>query len=345
MSRKATFSTHVKPAKRQKTVPLGFKSSSKVPMCYFSNFFGGAEFTFMSLRTKNTCLSNYYKILRDKDWESEGGYQEFKQIRVQMGGKNTDHYRTKDGKTAAGVLAKLISGCWRKSMTNRLKAVNKLAAEAKAVNEHGLFQEILASDFSHECLDSSKWTYLKEGKCPKVHINGTEIDVEKATIINGWLIQDDTASNKKRWMMEALRLKYANPFFRKLLLNSEDGIYERKGPRDTKLWCGNEYTEDKDGEPTAGLLMKCLADTKTYWNSVHWVVSNQDDEASSADEEADEADEEALSADDAERLEEEETRTCDECGKMVSDVQMLIDDGDYKLCIECDRKVHPELYK
>jgi len=61
--------------------------------------------------------------------------------------------------------------------------------------------------------------------------------------------------NKKSWMMEALGLKYANPFFRDLLLNSKDGIYERKGPRDTKLWCGNEYTEDAVGEPTAGLLI------------------------------------------------------------------------------------------
>jgi hypothetical protein len=130
------------------------------------------------------------------------------------------------------------------------------------VNEHGLFQEILASDFSHECLDSSQWTYLKEGKYPRVLITATDIIVEKATIINGWLIQDDTASNKKRWMMEALSRKYAKPFFRDLLLKSEDGIYEIKGGRDTALWCGNEYTEGKDGEPTAGLLMKCLADTK-----------------------------------------------------------------------------------
>ena len=250
--------------KKQKTDPLGFKSSSKPHMCYFSNFFGGAEFTFMSLRTKNTCLSNYYKILRDKDWDSDVGYQEFKDIRVKLGGKNTDHYRTKDDKTAAGLLAKLISGCWRKSMKNRLKVVNELAARYNAVNENNQFQEILASDFSHECLDSSKWTYLQEGKYPIVLITDTNIIVEKATVINGWLIQDDTASNKKRWMMEALRLKYANPFFRELLLNSQDGIYERKGPRDTKLWCGNEYTEDAAGQPTAGLLMQCLADTKTF---------------------------------------------------------------------------------
>ena len=256
--------TKDKPTKKQKTDPLAFKSNSKIPMCYFSNLFGGAEFTFMSLRTNNMCLKHFYEILREIDWDSAEGYRLFKQIRVQFCGKDNNVYRKGD-RTAAGLLAKLISGCWRKSMKNRLKVVNELAARYNAVNENNQFQEILASDFSHECLDSSKWTYLQEGKYPIVLITDTNIIVEKATVINGWLIQDDTASNKKKWMMEALGLKYANPFFRELLLNSQDGIYERKGPRDTKLWCGNEYTEDAAGQPTAGLLMQCLADTKTFY--------------------------------------------------------------------------------
>ena len=175
-------------------------------MCYFSNFFGGAEFTFMSLRTNNMCLKHFYEILRDKDWDSPEGYQEFKAIRVLMGGKDNDHYRKGD-RTAAGLLAKLISGCWRKNMKQRLALVNEMAA-----------REIT--------------------------------------------IRDDNASDKKEWMMLALGRKYAKPFFRDLLLESEDGIYERKGARDTALWCGNEYTVGTDGEPTAGLLMRCLADTK-----------------------------------------------------------------------------------
>lgn len=230
---------HVKkpPAKRQKTDPLAFKSSSKIPMCYFSNLFGGAEFTFMSLRTKNMCLKNLYEILREIDWDSEVNYQLFKQIRGKMGGKDNDHYRKKD-RTAAGLLAKLISGCWRKTMKKRLRYVNKLAVQYNAVNDDDVFQEILASDFS---------------KNNVVNKDGTIT------------IRDDNASDKKEWMMEALRLKYAKPFFRELLLESDDGIYERKGPRDTKLWCGNEYTEDAEGEPTAGLLMQCLADTKTFY--------------------------------------------------------------------------------
>lgn len=238
MSRKtqATYSTHVKkpPAKRQKTDPLAFKSSSKVPKCYFSNFFGGAEFTFMSLRTKNICLRNFYEILREIDWDSPEGYQKFKAIRVLMGGKDNDVYRKGD-RTAAGLLAKLISGCWRKNMKQRLALVNEMAARENAVNEHGKFQEILASDFSKN-----------------------NVVNEDGTIT----IRDDNASDKKEWMMLALRRKYAKPFFRHLLLNSEDGIYEMKGARDTALWCGNEYTENAAGHPTAGLLMQCLADTK-----------------------------------------------------------------------------------
>ena len=180
------------------------------------------------------CLKNLYEILREIDWDSPEGYQKFQAIRVLMGGKDNDHYRKGD-RTAAGLLAKLISGCWRKSMKQRLALVNEMAARANAVNEHGKFQEILASDFSKN-----------------------NVVNEDGTIT----IRDDNASDKKEWMMEALRRKYAQPFFCDLLLESEDGIYEMKGARDTALWCGNEYTVRTDGEPTAGLLMRCLADTK-----------------------------------------------------------------------------------
>jgi len=230
-------STHVKPAKRQKPDPLGFKSSSKVPMCYFSNFFGGAEFTFMSLRTNNMRLKHLYEILRDKDWDSPQGYKEFKEIRVVFGGKNTEHYRKGD-RTAAGLLAKLISGCWRKTMKKRLKAVNELAARYNAVNEDGEQQKILASDFSKN-----------------------NVVNEDGTIT----IRDDNASDKQEWMRKALRRKYAQPYFRDLLLTWADGIYEIKGGRDTALWCGNEYTVGTDGEPTAGLLMHCLKETKALY--------------------------------------------------------------------------------
>ena len=32
----------------KKKIKPGFKANMKAPMCYFSNFFGGAEFTFMA---------------------------------------------------------------------------------------------------------------------------------------------------------------------------------------------------------------------------------------------------------------------------------------------------------
>jgi hypothetical protein len=56
-----------------------------------------------------------------------------------------------------------------------------------------------------------------------------------------------------------------------------------------------------------------------------------------------------LADEEAERQEEEETRTCDRCGKVVSDRWTeLIDTGDEpgnnKFCRECARIVHPELY-
>ena len=243
MLRKASYLTHVKPTKKQKTDPLGFKSSSKPPMCYFSNFFGGAEFTFMSKRTKNSRLKNLYQILRDEDWESEDGYRLFKQIRVQMGGKDNDYYLKPTAppgapRVVAGLLAKLISNCYKKSMKKRLVIVNELAGRYNALNDDDEEQEILASDFS------------------------TNNVVNKDGTIT---IRDDTASNKKKWMIEALRQKYAQPYFRDLLLNSKDGIYEIEGARDTALWCGNEYIVGEYGEPTAGLLMQCLKETKAFY--------------------------------------------------------------------------------
>jgi len=56
-----------------------------------------------------------------------------------------------------------------------------------------------------------------------------------------------------------------------------------------------------------------------------------------------------LADEEAERQEEEETRTCDRCGKVVSDRWTeLIDTGDEpgnnKFCRECGPIVHPELY-
>ena len=230
---------------------LGFKASMKAPMCYFSNFFGGAEFTFMASRTRNTRLAKLYAFLRDVEWDSlssidilrngkdilhkfENGYEYFKECRVRLSGKNVyvkDGYRdpyyknVKDGaRVAAGLIAKLISGCWRKSMRKRLQTVNEMANEIFGELQEGE-QEIGIGDFSLS-------NEIKNG-----HI----------------VIVDDDENRKEYLMMHALHLKYSDAYFRDLILNDDyDGIYEMKGGRDTApLWTGKD-----------GLLARCLSNVK-----------------------------------------------------------------------------------
>lgn len=206
----SVFRTYAVPSatKRSKPDPKGFKASDKEPMCYFSNFFGGAEFTYMSLRTTNPSLKLLYTRLRDMDWNSDAGYERFKQYRVRLMGKNMykvgyrDPYKKSD-RVAAGLLAKLISGCWRTSMHKRLIEVNKMASE----------EVIKARELG--------------------------IDVE-ATPISSTDFIDGSDGEKEEWMMKALRLKYSKEFFKGLLLKADDGIYERKGRDTAKLWCGPE---------------------------------------------------------------------------------------------------------
>ena len=230
---------------------LGFKASMKAPMCYFSNFFGGAEFTFMALRTKNTRLKKLYAFLRDVEWDSlssidilrngkdivhrfENGYEYFKECRVRLSGKNVyakDGYRdpyyknVKDGaRVAAGLIAKLISGCWRKSMRKRLQTVNVMANEILGELQKDE-QEIGIGDFSL----SNK--------------------IENRQIV----IVDDDKYLKEYLMMHALHLKYSDAYFKDLLLDDKyDGIYEMKGGMDTApLWTGED-----------GLLARCLSNVK-----------------------------------------------------------------------------------
>ena len=169
------------------------------------------------------------------------------------------YFKTTKHKVAAGLLAKLISGCWRKTMVKRLKIVNVLANKLLGPVSEG-DSDITHHDFSHECLDSSKWTYLQQGPKPIVCITATNVTVKNANVINGWLILDDTVENKKQWMMEALAVKYSQPFFNQLLETHGD-MYEAKGGRDTApLWCGT-YSEN-NGVPVGGLLQWCLRETK-----------------------------------------------------------------------------------
>ncbi len=256
--------------KKENGVKLGFKANMGVKMCYFSNFFGGAEFTFMASRTRNIRLIRLYTWLREVNWDSKepieiprngedefhtftNGYEYFKECRERlMAGKKlsveeykiyVEEYRdpyyknVEEGpRVAAGLIAKLISGCWRKSMTRRLKEVNKMAYEILGKLEHGE-REIDRGDFS---------------------LSNTIDDN------NQLVIKDDKASKKEELMMDALNIKYGNNFFKYLLLGAPDGIYEKAGGRDTALlWTGPWTGPDaKTGEPKSGLLAKCLSKVK-----------------------------------------------------------------------------------
>jgi hypothetical protein len=251
--------------KKENGVKLGFKANMTPEMCYFSNFFGGAEFTFMASRTRNIRLMNLYTWLRDVNWDSKepieiprngkdsfntftNGYEYFKECRERLMGKKiyvngkryNDHYYKTDAeegpRVAAGLIAKLISGCWRKNMTRRLKEVNKMAYEILGELKHGE-REIDRGDFS---------------------LSNTRDDN------NQLVINDDKPKLKEALMMDALNIKYGNNFFKYLLLEAPDGIYEQAGGRDTApLWTGPWTGPDaKTGEPKSGLLAKCLSKVK-----------------------------------------------------------------------------------
>ena len=262
------FLSHTKKRKRSPKQPrrtLAFKANMNPPNCYFSNFFGGSEFTFMSKRTPNPRLCELYIVLRDREWDTEIGYINFQKCREKLMGKKIytekyrDPYYKKNGtiKVAAGLLAKLISGCWRKSMKKRLKVVNMLANKLVPWKTGHCW--ISHHDFSHSC--EMNWTIVKPGPKPTVKTATGQV-ITQATIIDRWLILDDTTENKKQWMLEALEIKYNIPFFKQLLMESEDGIYEAKGGRDTApLWCGTYQTTEKVA--VGGLLQQCIRETKT----------------------------------------------------------------------------------
>ena len=186
----------------------GFKSSDRQPLCYLSNFYGGSEFTFMSRRTSNPRLRALYERLRDHDWDSD--YKKFVECRILLQPSTRAQYskatyrdpycRSQSGHgsgvvVAAGVLAKLISGCYvRKGKT---KLSKDMAARLAAVNAM--------------CDD-----WMGEGD-----------SIEAIDFCNG------TLSEKEKWMNEALVLKFADPFFAALLRNTHSGwLVERGSSRD-----------------------------------------------------------------------------------------------------------------
>lgn len=110
----------------------GFKAGDSAPRCYLSNLFGGAEFVYMAQRFESRPregsrrLAALLRALAAVDFDAD--YERFQTYRFRLTGKRTDAY-LKKGRVAAGVLATLINGCFRKSMKKRLAVVNAIAGE------------------------------------------------------------------------------------------------------------------------------------------------------------------------------------------------------------------------
>jgi hypothetical protein len=110
----------------------GFKAGDSAPRCYLSNLFGGAEFLYMAQRFEgrpregSRRLAALLRALAAVDFDAD--YERFQTYRFRLTGKRTDAY-LREGRVAAGVLATLINGCFRKSMKKRLAVVNAVADE------------------------------------------------------------------------------------------------------------------------------------------------------------------------------------------------------------------------
>lgn len=112
---------------------IAFKSNSKAPYFLLSNFYGGSEFTYMSQRTENVNLKKLYIKLRDNlDYDTFKIYRErLMGKKIYKEGYKDAYVKTYNGKEyyGFGLIAKLISACYKTSMKKRLKVVNEIAKE------------------------------------------------------------------------------------------------------------------------------------------------------------------------------------------------------------------------
>ena len=133
---------------------IKFKSNYKAPAALLSNFYGGSEFTFMSQRTKNETLKKLYLDLRDNmTYDQYQNYRErlmdpkppvtrprkkiftkkykdpyVKQYTYDKYNEETNTYsKVTETFYGFGVIAKLISACWKSTMNKRLFEVNWIA--------------------------------------------------------------------------------------------------------------------------------------------------------------------------------------------------------------------------
>ena len=146
---------------------IKFKSRNKAPVVFLSNFYGGSEFTYHSQRTRNPTLKKLYLDLRDNmTYDQYKVYRERLMILYPKGRARKTIF--KDGYRDAymkdfggeqyygfGIVAKLISACYKPAMKKRLMEVNWIAQERFGDEA----TPILADDFL-ESTDQEKWDYM-----------------------------------------------------------------------------------------------------------------------------------------------------------------------------------------
>ena len=134
----------------------GFKASDSAPQCFLSNLFGGAEFHMASRFEHNGShrVATLLRTLADIDFDHDK--ELFQEYRLRLQGKQSNAY-FKENKVAAGVLATLINGCFRKSMEKRLQVVNQIADELGIDGEPLTRQDFFIQDDEQLADQKKEW--------------------------------------------------------------------------------------------------------------------------------------------------------------------------------------------
>lgn len=231
---------------------VGFRSSSKGAKRFLSNLFGGAEFDYMSNRTLNTTneasdvpvsnkkLHALYQYLRGIDWDNQ--YDLFRRYRTLLQpsclgnyARGPGHERVyrdpyrKDGKVAGGLIAKLISGCWRPNMGPRLAVVN-----------------LIADEIVHDINKRADGKALRQ-RFPGLFLTN-EDDTPVSIVRESFM--DGTAEERTRAMEKALRRKFIRdpgdedqkftPMYQDILLSIPCDVYELSGRQTQGVWTGTD---------------------------------------------------------------------------------------------------------
>ena len=224
----------VRPKKKRKTTVTlseappasytGFKSTDSPPKCYLSNFFGGAEFIYMASRFEHLGRIRVAAL-----------FQKLGKVDWDNNYKLFKEYRSRLqplSKSTDVYLkgGKVGAGVLAKLINNCFRASMK--------KRLGVVNEIA--------------TELGIGGDPMVH---------KDFFIDN---DDELEAEKKEWMRQAHRDKFAKPFYHTLLKDAHQGwLFERRGARDgNSNWVGKK-----------GWMAEVLKQTK------HWVVDSEGAEA------------------------------------------------------------------